>query len=153
MVCSVAQMARLYSFLAERMSTDRDVVLATLKLYPSIFVPLKWGNAREQVLRGSFYSVGDVCWNDPTAALDTLVSITNKAQKAGSKEISPSVDSGSEQHVCVKVLSSFYPELKSFFVRDCQVQERPNFSAYIKVLRGLAAAAPPTLAFDQVIIV
>jgi hypothetical protein len=97
--------------------------------------------------------VGDVCWNDPTAALNTLVSISDKAQKAGSKEISPSVDSGSEQHVRVKVLSSFYPELKSFFVRDCQVQERPNFSTYIKVLRGVAAAAPPTLAFDQVIIV
>lgn len=144
--CSVAQMARLYLFLAERIQTHREEVSDLFTSQPAIFLPWKPGNTREEVLRGRFFALEDVCWNDPTGALTALLSITNVTS---SSEIRPGSRETDKQGD-IKSLSSFYPELQSFFVDTCQVQGKPNFYGYVSIIQSLATTRSPSSVFNQV---
>ncbi|KAG0569647.1 hypothetical protein KC19_6G104700 [Ceratodon purpureus] len=141
---SVAQMSRLYLFLAEHANTK--TVRKAFKAQPSIFVPSTSSNAREDILEGSLLSLDSVFWDDSTGALDMLHSL-----HASSSGIKSSLAHGLKSCNNVKALSVFYPELRIFFVEQSLVREKPDFYGYINILKQLAALTTPSSVLNQVL--
>ena len=137
-------MARLYLFLAQHASTK--TVRKTFKTQPSIFIPSSSSNAREDVLEGRLLSLDDVFWSDPTGSLAMVHSLN--ASSSGKK--SSSARSLRVQN-SVKALSVYYPELRTFFVEQSLVREKPDFYGYISILKQLAAITTPSSVLNQVI--
>jgi hypothetical protein len=142
--CSVAQMARLYLFLAEH--ANAKTVRKAFKAQPSIFIPSSSSDAREDVLEGSLLSLDHVFWSDPTGALATLHSL--HASSSGKKSSSAH---GLQANNSVKALSVYYPELRTFFVEQSLVREKPDFYGYISILKQLSAITTPSSVLNQVI--
>lgn len=138
--CSVAQMARLYLFLAEH--AKFTTVLETFKAHPSIFLPSSSINAREDVLQGSLVALGNVFWDDSTGALAMLRTLDPSSRKKRC--------SASEVHSSMKAISGYYPELRTFFVGQCSVRENPDFYGYISILKEIAAITSPSSVLNQV---
>lgn len=135
--CSVAQMARLYLFLAEH--ANSSTVLEMFKAQPAIFFPSSSSNAREDVLPGSLVSLDNVFWDDQTGALSMLHTFNASSRKKRS-----------QVHNSVKAISGYYPELRTFFVEQSLVREKPDFYGYIGILKQLAAVTSPLSVLNEV---
>lgn len=143
---SVAQMARLYLFLAEHAKSKK--VLATFKSQPAIFFPSTSTSSREEVVQGSLLPLEKLFWSDPTGALSMLHSL-----HGSSCEKRSAVAHGRKEHSgnSAKALSTYYPELRSFFVEQCLVREKPEFYGYISILKQFSAITSPFSVLNEVL--
>lgn len=139
-------MARLYLFLAEHAKSKK--VLATFKSQPAIFFPSTSTSSREEVVQGSLLPLEKLFWSDPTGALSMLHSL-----HGSSCEKRSAVAHGRKEHSgnSAKALSTYYPELRSFFVEQCLVREKPEFYGYISILKQFSAITSPFSVLNEVI--
>lgn len=135
-------MARLYLFLAEHANTK--TLLETFKTQPAIFIPSSSSNAREDVVEGSLMSLDNVFWGDPTGALTMLHTLHGSSRKKRADGVK--VPSSS-----VKALSGYYPELRTFFVEQSLIREKPDFYGYVGILKQLAAVTSPSFVLNEVV--
>lgn len=127
-------MSKLYTFIWDEMNTSEKKLKEELTSGPFIFFPSASGSRLEDVVPGKFLSLEEVCWHDPTGALDQM------------KEIHPYHSLTEANHSPLTwTLSSIYPGLCDFFMDGCGVHETPPLCSYLQILLLLSTVALPSL--------
>jgi len=134
-------MARLYLFLAEH--GNSKAILETFKAQPAVFFPSSSSNAREDVIQGCLLSLDNVFWDDQTGALTMLHTLDASSRKMKSPAL--------RVRNSVKSISGYYPELRTFFVEQSLVREKPDFYGYTSILKELAALTLPSSVLKEVL--
>ncbi|XP_042988341.1 protein NO VEIN-like isoform X4 [Carya illinoinensis] len=136
---SISQMSKLYTFIWDEMNTSEKKLKEELTSGPFIFFPSASSSRLEDVLPGKFLSLEEVCWYDPTGALDQM------------KEIHPYHSLTEAKHSPLNwTLSNIYPGLRDFFMDGCGVHEAPPLCSYIQILLRLSTVALPSLVANVV---
>lgn len=132
-------MTKLYTFIWEEMNISEKKIKEELNSGPFIFFPFASGSRLEDVVPGKFLSSEEVCWHDPTGALDQM------------KEIRPQDNLIEVSHSPLNwTLSSIYPGLRDFFMDGCGVHETPPLCSYMQILLLLSTVALPSLVANVV---
>ncbi|XP_010023676.2 LOW QUALITY PROTEIN: protein NO VEIN [Eucalyptus grandis] len=130
---SVAQMARLYSFIWNELASSQIRMSEEIRTSQFIFVPSASGFRREELVSGIFCSPKEVYWHDSTGSVKQVNQVYSQGRLVGATDGPP-----------CKTLDNIYPGLYDFFVRECNVLEGPSFRVYLKMLAELSASALPS---------
>lgn len=130
---SVAQMSKLYTCMWNEMAALEQKISEVLLAGPFIFVPYASGSTFDEVVSGVFLSAEEVCWQDPTGAIDLIVEMNQQNRPIRWNQLP-------------KALCNVYPRLFEFFVKRCGVLEIPSSRKYLQILLQLSTVALPSQA-------
>ncbi|KAI4303899.1 hypothetical protein MLD38_039480 [Melastoma candidum] len=132
---SLAQMTRLYTFIWEEMASLPRRVVPELRGEKFVFYPTVFKCRSEDMVDGEFCSLDEVCWHDPTGAVEQIYELYSQRRI----EDSPN-------YPAIKTLQNVYPGLHDFFVTGCGVLEVPPSHSYFPVLLQLSSTFLPSQA-------
>ncbi|KAI6695798.1 hypothetical protein NL676_023508 [Syzygium grande] len=130
---SIAQMARLYSFIWNELTSSQIRMSEEIRTSQFIFVPSASGSRLEELVSGIFCSPKEVYWHDSTGSVKQINQVFSQCRLVGVTDGLP-----------CKTLDNIYPGLYDFFVRECGVLEGPSFHVYLKMLVELSATTLPS---------